>query len=188
MLASVPATERAIAERQLESRVNAPLASSMGRLFDAAAAAIGVRLVSDYEGQAAMELEALAGGRIAAEHPIPIDEDGAGGWQMDPIPLLTWLALSRQRGVDPGDLAADFHASIAWVTELLVSRAADATGISTVVLGGGVFQNARLLASLRSRLERRRFRVLLPRALPPNDGAISYGQAAMAAAILSLRR
>jgi hydrogenase maturation protein HypF len=188
MLAAVPAAERVVAEQQLEARINAPLASSMGRLFDAAAACIGVRQVSAYEGQAAMELEALAGRRIASEYQIPIEEDPAGGWQMDPVPLLIRLALRRQRGVDPGDLAADFHASVARVSELMVLRAAEVTGISTVVLGGGVFQNARLTASLRSRLQTRRFRVLLPRALPPNDGAVSYGQAAMAAAILTLRR
>jgi hydrogenase maturation protein HypF len=107
---------------------------------------------------------------------------------MDPLPLLTWLARRRQLGAHPGDLAADFHASVARATEALVARAAEATGLSTVALGGGVFQNALLLASLRSRLERRGFRVLAPRMLPPNDGAISYGQAAMAAALLSARR
>jgi len=187
-LAAVPAAERAIAERQLEAGINAPLASSMGRLFDAAAAVIGLRQVSAYEGQAAMELEALAGDRVGSEFEVPIEDDGQGAWQMNPVPLLTWLALRRQRGANPGDLAADFHAALAGTTEQLVARIAEIMGLSTVVLGGGVFQNARLLASLHSRLKRRGFRVLLPRALPPNDGAISYGQAAMAAALLSDRR
>jgi hydrogenase maturation protein HypF len=184
----IPAAERAVAERQLEAQINAPLASSMGRLFDAAAFVLGIRQVAAYEGQAAMELEALAGRRIAAEYPLPIEPDDAGGWVMDPTPLLARLALRRQRGLDVGDLAADFHASVARATELLVGRAAEATGLSTVALGGGVFQNARLLESLRSRLTCRGFRVLVARNLPPNDGAVSYGQAAMAAAILSLRR
>ncbi|MFI5209403.1 MAG: carbamoyltransferase HypF [Gemmatimonadales bacterium] len=188
MLAAVPAAERAIAERQLATGTNAPLASSMGRLFDAAAAVIGLRQVSAYEGQAAMELESLAGDRLGSEFEVPIEEDGEGAWQMDPVPLLTWLALRRQRGAHPGDLAADFHATIASATERLVARTAEVVGLSTVVLGGGVFQNARLLSSLHARLKRRGFRILLPRALPPNDGGISYGQAAMAAAILSARR
>ncbi len=113
MLAAVPAAERAVAERQLEARINAPLASSMGRLFDAAAAVIGLRLVSAYEGQAAMELEALAGDRLGSEFEVPIEDDGEGAWQMNPVPLLAWLALRRQRGAHPGDLAADFHASVA---------------------------------------------------------------------------
>jgi hydrogenase maturation protein HypF len=187
-LGDVPAATLALAERQLETRVNVPVASSMGRLFDAAAAIIGIRLTAAYEGQAAMELEALADGLIASEHALPIEDDGAGGWQMDPVPLLTGLALRRLHGANPGDLAADFHASVARATEVAVWHAAEATGIRTVVLGGGVFQNARLLASLRARLERRQFRVLAPRALSPNDGAVSYGQAAMAEAILSARR
>ena len=187
-LSDVSAAELAVAERQLATRVNAPVASSMGRLFDAAAAIIGIRQASAYEGQAAMELEALAGGRIASEHPFPLEDDGAGGWHLDPIPLLTGLALRRQHGATAGDLAADFHASVARATEVAVWHAAEATGIRTVALGGGVFQNARLLASLRCRLERRHYRLLVPRTLSPNDGAVSYGQAAMAAAILSLRR
>ncbi len=181
----VPAAELDLAEQQIDARVNAPLASSMGRLFDAAAAILGIRQVAGYEGQAAMELEALAGRRIAAEYPMPIEDDGQGGWILNPVPLLTRLAIRRHRGVDPADLAADFHASIARATEMLLCRAAEATGVSTVVLSGGSFQNARLLTSVRHRLERRRFRVLTARELPPNDGAISYGQAALAAMQLS---
>jgi hydrogenase maturation protein HypF len=188
VFAQVSRQERELAEGQLRAGINSPLASSMGRLFDAAAAVLGIRQAVDYEGQAAMELEALAGGRIASEYHMPIEDDGAGGLQLDPIPLLVRLALRRQRGWDPADLAADFHASVARATEMIVCHAAESTGISTVALGGGVFQNARLLDSIRCRLERRRFRVLVPRTLPPNDGAVSYGQAAMAAAILSLRR
>jgi hydrogenase maturation protein HypF len=183
----IPPTELALAERQIEAGVNAPQASSMGRLFDAAAAVLGIRLESAYEGQAAMELEALAADRVAAEYHMPIEQDGSGTWQLDPLPVLTRLALRRQRGAPAGELAADFHATVARAAELLLWRAAETTGILTVVLGGGVFQNARLLASLSCRLERRGFRVLLPRDLPPNDGGISYGQAAMAAAILARR-
>jgi hydrogenase maturation protein HypF len=188
LLAAIPADELAVAARQLKAGVNAPPASSMGRLFDAAAAVIGIRLETAYEGQAAMELEALAGDLIGSEIQMPIAADGPGAWELDPLPLLTWLARRRHGRADPGQLAADFHTSICRGTERLVSRAAEVTGLATVVLGGGVFQNARLLTSLRAALERRQLRVLVPRALPPNDGAISYGQAAMAAAILSARR
>lgn len=181
----VDPAELALAERQLQAGVNAPRASSMGRLFDAAAAILGVCRVAHYEGQAAMELEALAGVRPAAEYPCAIHDDGAGGWEIDPIPLLTALGLRRIKGYDVADLAADFHASVAWVTAEVLRRAVEATGITTVALGGGTFQNARLLVSLRRRLEGRGLRVLVPRALPPGDGAISYGQAAVAAARLA---
>lgn len=157
----------------------------MGRLFDAAAAILGVRQVAEYEGQAAMELEALAGFRPAAEYPSIIHGDGAGGWEIDPLPVLTNLALRRLKGYDVADLAADFHASIAWVTGEVLRRAVEATGIRTVVLSGGTFQNARLLLSLRRRLTERGLEALVPRLLPPGDGAISFGQAAVAAARLA---
>lgn len=184
---AVPENELALATQQLEAGINTPLASSMGRLFDAAAAILGIRREAAYEGQAAMELEALAGSHVAAEYPMPIEDDGHGGWQLDPVPALIRLALRHRKGMHPGELAADFHASVARATELLLRRAAESTGISTVVLGGGVFQNARLLTSLCWRLKHVRFRVLVARDLPPNDGGLSFGQAAMAAAILAGR-
>jgi hydrogenase maturation protein HypF len=180
----VDARERAVAERQIMGRCNAPIASSMGRLFDAAAAVIGLRRYSSYEGQAAMELESLAARRPATEYPCRFQETD-GRLVLDPLPLLAWLGARRQRGVDPADLAADFHASIAWSTAGMALRLARAGGVGTVVLGGGVFQNARLLESLQGRLETAGLRVLTPRRLSPNDGAISYGQAAVGAALLA---
>ena len=176
--------EREIAERQIVRRLNAPLASSMGRLFDAAAAVIGLRRHASYEGQAAMELEALAGRRPGSEYPCRFAERN-GRAVLDPLPLLAVLGRRRQGGANPADLAADFHASISWAVAELVRNAAEETGLGTVALGGGVFQNARFLESLVTRLEAARLRVLLPRRLSPNDGAISYGQAAVAAAILA---
>jgi hydrogenase maturation protein HypF len=176
--------ELAVARRQVDRRLNAPLASSMGRLFDAAAAIIGLRAGSSYEGQAAMELESLAGRRPATEYPCRFLEVD-GRIVLDPLPLLAVLGAHRRRGMDPADLAADFHASIAWATAELVRRTARAAGLSTVALGGGVFQNARLLESLTTRLQASGFRVLIPKRLSPNDGAISYGQAAVAAALLA---
>jgi hydrogenase maturation protein HypF len=185
--AGVSPRERELAERQIAQRINAPLASSMGRLFDAAAAVIGLRRHASYEGQAAMELEALAGRRPATEYPSRFSEI-AGRLVLDPLPLLAVLGSRKQRGEDPADLAADFHASIAWATMELIRRLAQTTGLRTVALGGGVFQNARLLESLRGRLEASGLRVLTPRRLSPNDGAISYGQAAVAAALLTAER
>jgi hydrogenase maturation protein HypF len=181
----VGATELGVARAQLEARVNSPLASSMGRLFDAAAAVLGVRQVSGYEGQAAVELEALAGDRVGSEFDCPSTADGSEPRQIDPLPLLVWLAQRRRGGGSTGELAADFHESIARLTERLVLGAVEECGLTTVALGGGVFQNVRLLTSLRRRLERHHLRVLLPRRLSPNDGAISYGQAAIGAARLA---
>jgi hydrogenase maturation protein HypF len=180
--------ERALAERQIARQLNAPLASSMGRLFDAAAAVLGTRRVSFYEGQAAMELEALAGDRGAAPLPFPVLDAGDGAWMLDPIPLLVALGERRSAGHDVAELAAQFHESVAKATSDVVRRITEAVGVATVALSGGVFQNARLLASVLTRLEQSDLEVLVPRRLSPNDGAISYGEAAIAAALLHYRR
>jgi hydrogenase maturation protein HypF len=183
-LRGVPSREREIAEVQVHRGLNAPLASSMGRLFDAAAAVIGVRRVASYEGQAAMELEALAGGRRGTAYPCRLlSRDGR--ILLDPLPLLSRLGCRRVGGADPADLAADFHESIASVAAQIVRRLAQETGLDVVALSGGVFQNVRLLAALTTRLEAAGLTVLAARSLPPNDGAVSYGQAAVAAALLA---
>jgi hydrogenase maturation protein HypF len=179
----VPASEIEVARRQIEVGLNAPLASSMGRLFDAAAAVLGIRLVARYEGQAPMELEALAGQRPATPLPFPLVE-GPDRWILDPLPLLAALGERARMGDPIGELAARFHESVAAAAVELARRAAEAAGLTRVALGGGVFQNARLLASVRRGLEAAGLVPLLPQRLGPNDGAISYGQAAIAARVL----
>jgi hydrogenase maturation protein HypF len=100
------------------------------------------------------------------------------------VPLLAALGEALARAYPVAELAAVFHESVAAATAELAARVAAEAGVRTVALGGGCFQNARLLVSIRTRLEARGLRVLLPRQLGPNDGAISYGQAAVAAAVL----
>jgi len=131
-----------------------------------------------------MELEALAGRRGAQPLPFPAAEGADGVWVLDPLPLLTALGEQRAAGVGVPELAARFHESVAAATDALAAGLAAEAGLRTVALGGGCFQNARLLVSLRARLEGRGLRVLVPRQLGPNDGAVSYGQAAVAAALL----
>ncbi|HEX5819315.1 MAG TPA: carbamoyltransferase HypF [Gemmatimonadales bacterium] len=178
--AGIPSNERTLCEQQIARGLNAPLASSMGRLFDAAACALGLRTEALFEGQAAMELEALAGTAVGAELPFPA-RDGV----MDPVPLLVALAEERAKGTDLTVLAAGFHDAVARTAGALAVQAAAAAGVGTVVLGGGTFQNVRLLDRLIDLLEGRGLRVLRPRRLSPNDGAISFGQVAIAAARLS---
>lgn len=181
----VPATARSTAQRQIDAHLNAPLASSMGRLFDAAAAVLGVRRLSAYEGQAAMELEALAGATPALPLPFPVARDAAGCWELDPLPLLAELGRRRSAGDEVTRLAAAFHESVAAAAANLAARIAGETGLDVVALGGGCFQNARLLSSLTRRLDAHGLRVLRARQLPPNDGGVSYGQAVIAAARLA---
>ncbi|NNG17639.1 MAG: carbamoyltransferase HypF [Gemmatimonadales bacterium] len=187
-LRGVDPAELELANRQITRGLNSPEASSMGRLFDAAAAVLGLRRLARYEGQAAMELEALAAGRRGSgggsELPYGIEADGEGAWVLDPVPLLVTLGERAQGGEGAVDLAADFHTTVAAATVRLVERACEQASVERVVLSGGVFQNALLLADVTRRLEALGLTILVPRALSPNDGAISYGQAAVAAAML----
>jgi hydrogenase maturation protein HypF len=178
--AGVASNERTLCEQQIARGINAPLASSMGRLFDAAACALGLRTESLFEGQAAMELEALAGTASGVDLPFPV-VDGI----MDPVPLLLAMLDARSNSADPAALAAGFHDAVARTAVTLAVQAADSAGVATVALGGGTFQNVRLLDGVIGLLEARGLRVLRPRLLSPNDGAISFGQAAVAAARLS---
>ena len=122
-----------------------------------------------------MRLESLAGRHVGVLLPFPVHHDEAGrGLLLDPLPLLATLGERAQRGDDPASLAAAFHESVAAGTTALVRTVAGWTGLQTVCLGGGSFQNARLLETVRSHLEALGMRVLWPRLLPPNDGGLSY--------------
>jgi hydrogenase maturation protein HypF len=180
----IDASETAAVRMQLDRKVNTPLASAMGRLFDAASALLGVRQYATFEGQAAMELESLAGSIPAPPLEFPVTEEN-GSFVLDPLPLLISLGDLRCRGGDVCELAARFHESVVRTASSVAAQVAAINGLDTIALGGGSFQNARLLSGIRSRLESRGLRVLTPRLLGPNDGAISYGQAAIAAALLS---
>jgi hydrogenase maturation protein HypF len=184
MLDAVHYNVRNVAVQQMARRLNAPLASSMGRLFDAAGAVLGVSLANQFEGQTAMQLESLAGSRRAQPLPFPMIRT-CDSWMLDPLPLLIALGELRNGGADVADLAARFHESVAAGADQLAAQLAAGAGLTTIVLSGGCFQNARLAVSLKARLEARGLRVLIPRQLSPNDGAVSFGQAAVAAARLS---
>jgi hydrogenase maturation protein HypF len=171
-------------QRQIERKLNAPLASSMGRLFDAASAIIGIRRYASYEGQAAMELESLAG-RIDAKPLETTLKEENGSIVVDPLPMLVALGERRKKGGAPGLLSAQFHETIIDFAVKVACRVVEESGIRTVALGGGSFQNGRLLSGIRARLESEGLRVLIPRRLGPNDGAISFGQAAIAASLLA---
>ena len=132
-----------------------------------------------------MELESLAGHRAGRAIAVPIRRHGTEVWEVDPLPLLATLGARHRQGADRADLAADFHASIIAATVTLVVDNCERFNLRTVVLGGGVFQNARMATLLPDALEALGLRVLLARELSPNDGGISYGQAAIAAAQLS---
>jgi hydrogenase maturation protein HypF len=158
-----------------------PLTTSIGRLFDAVAALSGVRAEVNYEGQAAIELEAACDGQERARYPINVSGT-AELLELDPRETIRSVAADAAAGVAPGVIAARFHAAIARATVDACAAAASSHGVDVVVLSGGVFQNRRLLESVGSGLHAAGLRVLVPERLPINDGGIAYGQAAIAAA------
>ncbi len=162
----------AVIAAMLTRGLNCPEPSSMGRCFDAAAGLLGVRDCCAFEGQAAMLLESLAiahGPAPALRDGFRIDEDGT----LDLLPLLGQLAAEpdAMRG------AAVFHATVVAALAAWALQAARATGLHTVVLGGGCCMNGPLCAGLRAALEADGLRVLEARRLPPNDGGLALGQA-----------
>jgi hydrogenase maturation protein HypF len=153
----------------VRSGVNSPLTTSVGRLFDAVAALCGLRSEVTYEGQAAIELEAACDLTERGAYPMP---------GLDARETIAALVADVRAGVHVGRVAMRFHRGLALAT----AAAIEAVGVPLAVLSGGVFQNRVLLELTSAELERRGLRVLVPELLPPNDGGISYGQAAVAAA------
>ncbi|MET7401578.1 carbamoyltransferase HypF [Dactylosporangium sp. NPDC005572] len=154
--------------------------SSMGRLFDAVASLLGVRQRIGYEAQAAIELEHLAGLGAGeppeALAPFELTDDG----RLDHRPVIRCLVERMRGGVDPAVLADAFHRAVADAVVAGATRAATASGVSTVGLTGGVFQNVRLSRLCRDRLGAAGFAVLTHRLVPPNDGGLALGQAVVA--------
>ena len=167
--------ERSVLHVQLTRGLNAPPTSSMGRLFDAAAALIGVRKTATYEGQAAIEFEQMADPSEIGAYPFSI-QDGA----IDPAPLWHMLLRDWRAGTAQSVLAARFHNSIAQLTFEVCQQLAQTSATKVVALSGGVWQNMLLLEKTQSLLEAAGFTVLSHRRVPANDGCIALGQALVA--------
>jgi hydrogenase maturation protein HypF len=154
------------------NRLNSPASSAVGRLFDAAAALCGVCTHASFEGEAPMRLEAIANGAGDAV-PLPLERDPAGIWRSDWAPLLPMLAdASRPQS----ERAARFHISLAQALVEQAQQLRAQTGIASVGLTGGVFQNRLLAEAAIARLAAAGFRVHLPERLPVNDAGLSFGQ------------
>lgn len=169
------ATAQNAVRRQLERGVNAPWTSSMGRLFDAVAALVGVRQVVNYEAQAAIELEMVADPAELGIYPFEIQID-----TMDPAPALRAIVADLRAGVERGQVAARFHNTVAAMAEQACCKVREDTGVNEVALSGGVWQNMTLLAQTTHRLGKSGFAVYVHRQVPTNDGGLALGQAAVA--------
>jgi hydrogenase maturation protein HypF len=166
--------------------INAPMTSSAGRLFDAVAALLGIRDTINYEGQAAIELEQLADVQERGSYPAAITGDGE--LRLAGPDLVRAAAEDLGAGVPVPVIAARFHNGVAASIVTVCARLRERTGLGTVALSGGVFQNLLLTGRVVGGLEDQGFRVLLHSRVPCNDGGISLGQAAVAGARARLVR
>ena len=161
--------------------INSPRTSSLGRLFDAVAALLGLRAEVAYEGQAAIELELVAEPSVHV-YSFAISEGGPA--TLDVAPMIRAIIQDLEHGISVARIAGRFHRSVAELLATACVRARRHSGLSAVALSGGVFQNRLLLEQLTTRLEELEFHVYVNHLVPPNDGGLSLGQAAVAAARL----
>ncbi|MCS7055417.1 MAG: carbamoyltransferase HypF [Thermoflexales bacterium] len=177
-VAACPPEERRVLRRQLERSVNCPPTSSMGRLFDAISALVGVRQTATYEAQAAIELEALCDDTEQGRYEWASAPSASGDARVfDPAPLLRGIVDDLRAGVSRAVIAAKVHNAVAELIVQASDHARRGSGLNVVALSGGVFQNVQLLRRTLPRLRAAGFDVRTHRAVPPNDGGLALGQA-----------
>jgi len=191
-ISQVTGVEMEVIKRQIERNINSPLTSSMGRLFDAVSALLGIRGEIDYEGQAAVELEMAAYSSVLAsgvsDEAVPTAQEsypyriveGEGVRIVRLKDLLSAVIEDLQHGVSRGRISVRFHDTVVGMIDEMCRLLADETGITRVALSGGVFQNRLLLRKATSLLENSGLQVFTHRQVPCNDGGVSLGQAVIA--------
>ena len=195
LLDSLDEQTRSVTATMIERGINSPRTSSMGRLFDAAAAILGICDKATYEGEPAIEFEAAAWRALNSESACPTGNMASFSVTessrpddchvLNSRPLFEALLEGIRTGVPAGKLALDFHVTIARASTRIASEICVREGIDTVVLSGGVFMNRLLLQFLTRELKSAGLTVLVPHTAPVNDGCIAYGQAAVARARLT---
>ena len=171
--------ERKLLHTQLEKKINTPMTSSMGRLFDAAAALAGVRQIVNYEGQAAIEFEALADPDETGSYSFGLNQN-----EVEVRSGIESLIKDVMTGIPISKISARFHNGLAETVRMTANKMNRATGIRSVALSGGVWQNLTLIGRTLSLLRTDGFTVYLHRQVPTNDGGLSLGQAVIAASRL----
>jgi len=166
--------------RQIARKVNAPLTSSCGRLFDAVSSLIGVRDTITYEGQAAVELEMIADSRVEGKYRWEIYEEN-GQLIVNTLPIIGDIVTDLQDQIPAAGISAKFHNTVSDFILGVCNRVRDREGLNRVVLSGGVFQNRLLIEQTVDLLRRHHFETFFHKKVPTNDGGISLGQAAIAA-------
>ena len=191
ILGSLDEQTRSITATMIERNINSPRTSSMGRLFDAAAAILGICGTATYEGEPAIELEAAAWRALGGKSASSTDSQAGastpadGSPILDPQPLFEALLDGIEAGAPTDRLALDFHVAVSRASAQVASEICAREGLDTVALSGGVFMNRLLLQLLTRELKNTGLAVLVPHTVPVNDGCIAYGQAAVARARLA---
>ena len=179
LLRRVDPVELRVVERQVETGLNSPHTSSMGRLFDAVSALIGLRDVINYEAQAAIELEMIAAEDVEEGYAFPLSPSPYP-LILDPAPVIRAIVADLRAGVDKPVISAKFHNGVAGMIAAVCGAIREREGLNRVVLSGGVFQNVYLLSRALKRLRREGFEVFIHHQVPTNDGGIALGQALVA--------
>jgi hydrogenase maturation protein HypF len=179
-LRGIDGKRAAIILEMIKKRINAPLTSSLGRLFDGVAALAGLRNEVAFEGQAAMELEMMAAS--TADYAYDCQWLSGVPVQIPTAPIIRAVVEDLLQGTAPALISARFHLSLVRLFTDLCDHLRRDTGLTRVVLSGGVFQNAILLVGLVRALEANKFKVYTHKQVPTNDGGLSLGQAIIAAA------
>ncbi|UCD83497.1 MAG: carbamoyltransferase HypF [Deltaproteobacteria bacterium] len=173
-----------VLQKMIDQRINSPLTSSMGRLFDAVSSLIGIRDVINYEGQAAFELEQIAEQLPISESRIEYYEyliiGNTGSLIIDPLPIFEEIIEDLKEKVSKSVISVKFHNTVAKMIVETCSIISKDPGLNEVALSGGVFQNIFLLKSVCYRLKKEGFIVYTHSKVPPNDGGICLGQAVIA--------
>lgn len=180
-VAAADETERRVIGRMVLTGTGCATTTSMGRLFDAVSSLLGVCHEAVYEGQAAIELEALASAEGPRWH-VAVEQSAAGGLTLDPRPALQAAVEGLRAGVPTSELSFAFHAAVADAVAEAAAWARDRHGVGTVGLTGGVFANRLLTRLCQERLRGLGMTPLVHRTVPPNDGGLALGQAVVAAA------
>jgi hydrogenase maturation protein HypF len=167
----------------ISKQLNSPLTSSLGRFFDGIASIVGIRNHVFFEGQAAMELEMLA--EKTANEIYDYKWESQEIYQIKTEPIIRGIVDDMQIGLSPSEISSKFHRTLIKMFTRLCSLIREDTGLSRVVLSGGVFQNSILLKGLIKALKEENFQVFTHSKVPTNDGGISLGQALVADAVAS---
>jgi len=171
----------AVISEMITRKINSPLTSSLGRLFDGVAAICGIRSRVNFEGQAAMELEMLASESAESTYGYEWEKDEV--FRIPPAPIIRGVVADIQNSVPLAEIGAKFHRTLICLFSDLCALIRKESGLNRVVLSGGCFQNATLLSGLIRALQERRFEVFSHEKVPTNDGGIALGQAVVAAAM-----